>query len=71
MVLPAPLDIAVVRLAIAAVLGLFLGLEREWSHTSAGIGTFSLVSFLGAVFTVVGCESLLVVSGLVAASLHF
>jgi len=63
MALPAPLDQAVVRLAIAAALGLFLGLEREWSHKSAGIRTFSLVSLLGAVFTVVGRESLLVVGG--------
>ena len=43
----------VVRLAMAAALGLFLGLEREWSDKPAGIRTFSLTSLLGAVFTIV------------------
>ena len=55
------------RLVLATALGLFLGLEREWSHRSAGIRTFSLISLLGAVFTVLGREGLLVVgAGLVA-----
>ncbi|GGL53131.1 MgtC/SapB family protein [Halocalculus aciditolerans] len=44
-------DTQVVRIAIAAALGLFLGLEREWSQKAAGIRTFALVSTLGAVFT--------------------
>jgi uncharacterized membrane protein (DUF4010 family) len=43
----------VVRLALAAALGLFLGLEREWSQKSAGIRTFSLTSLVAAVFTLV------------------
>ena len=46
-------DEPVVRLVLAAVLGLFLGLEREWSQKSAGIRTFSLTSLLAAVFTYV------------------
>ena len=46
----ATLDQPVVRLALAALLGLFLGLEREWSEKSAGIRTFSLTSLVGAVF---------------------
>jgi uncharacterized membrane protein (DUF4010 family) len=50
----APLSESVVRLALAAMLGLFLGLEREWSEKSAGIRTFSLISLVGAVFTLVG-----------------
>jgi uncharacterized membrane protein (DUF4010 family) len=41
---------------------MFLGLEREWSQKTAGIRTFALVALLGAVFTVVGIE-LLVVAG--------
>jgi len=49
------------RLALATALGLFLGLEREWSHRSAGIRTFSLISLLGAVFTVLDRGGLLVV----------
>ncbi|MFC6835281.1 MgtC/SapB family protein [Halomarina ordinaria] len=55
------LDPVVARLLLAAALGLFLGLEREWSHRSAGVRTFSLISLLGAVFTVLDSEGLLVV----------
>jgi uncharacterized membrane protein (DUF4010 family) len=58
-----PLESTVARIALAAGLGLFLGLEREWSHKSAGIRTFSLISLLGAVFVVLGRETLLVVGG--------
>ena len=57
------LDTEVARLVLAAALGLFLGLEREWSDKAAGIRTLSLTSLLGAVFVVVGSEPLLVVGG--------
>jgi uncharacterized membrane protein (DUF4010 family) len=57
------LDGTVARLVLAAALGLFLGLEREWSDKAAGIRTLSLISLLGAVFVVVGSEPLLVVGG--------
>ena len=60
----APLDDTVVRLVLAAALGLFLGLEREWEKKSAGIRTFSLLSLLGAVFTLLDQEILLAVGGL-------
>ncbi|NHN59458.1 MgtC/SapB family protein [Halorussus rarus] len=59
-----PLDSNVVRIAIAAALGLFLGLEREWSHKPAGIRTFTLISLLGAVFTVLDRNVLLLLGGL-------
>jgi uncharacterized membrane protein (DUF4010 family) len=62
--LPGSLDAAVTRLVIAGVLGLFLGLEREWSQKSAGIRTFSLIALAGAVFTVLDQRALLVVGGL-------
>ena len=58
------LESPVLRLGLAAALGMFLGLEREWSHKSAGIRTFALVSLLGAVFTLLEVESLLVIGGL-------
>ncbi|WP_435124760.1 MgtC/SapB family protein [Halobaculum sp. D14] len=66
--LAAPLSEPVVRLVLAAALGLFLGLEREWSQKSAGIRTFSLTSLVAAVFTLLAeqstvGESLLVVGG--------
>ncbi|WP_049925426.1 MgtC/SapB family protein [Halopiger goleimassiliensis] len=65
----APLDETVVRLALAGALGMFLGLEREWSQKSAGIRTFSLISLLAAVFTLLVLESnvgesLLILGGL-------
>lgn len=47
-VFAAPLSEPVVRLLIAGALGLFLGLEREWSEKSAGVRTFSLLTLSGA-----------------------
>lgn len=47
----------VVRLALATALGLFLGLEREWSDKPAGIRTFSLTGLLGAVFTILAMRT--------------
>ncbi len=59
----APLDSPVAHIALAGALGLFLGLEREWSDKPAGVRTFSLISLLGAVFTILGYEELLAVGG--------
>ena len=53
------LDGNVVALVLAAALGLFLGLEREWSDKTAGIRTFSLVSLLAAAFTILDSQLLL------------
>jgi uncharacterized membrane protein (DUF4010 family) len=58
------LETPVLRIALAAALGMFLGLEREWSHKSAGVRTFALVSLLGAVFTLLDEQLLLVIGGL-------
>jgi len=57
------IDEQVARIVLAAALGLFLGLEREWSQKSAGIRTFSLVSLLGAVFAVLDRPLLLAIGG--------
>ncbi|MEF8780000.1 MAG: DUF4010 domain-containing protein [Haloferacaceae archaeon] len=46
----------VVRIVLSAALGMFLGLEREWSDKAAGIRTFSLTSILAALFTVVAAD---------------
>ncbi len=62
--LTAPLDATVVRIALAAALGLFLGLEREWSQKAAGIRTFSLISLIAAVFVTLGQELLVALGGL-------
>lgn len=67
----APLSQPVVRLVLAALLGTFLGLEREWSDKSAGVRTFALTSVAGALLalfvreTGVGAGLLAVGAGLV------
>jgi uncharacterized membrane protein (DUF4010 family) len=50
----------VVQLVLAVLLGMFLGLEREWSHKSAGIRTFALLSLLGAILAITEQQMLLV-----------
>ncbi|WP_049981600.1 MgtC/SapB family protein [Halolamina rubra] len=65
----APLSEPVVRLTIAGALGLFLGLEREWSEKSAGVRTFSLLTLSGATATLLAqrvdaAGALLAVGGL-------
>ncbi|TKX86871.1 DUF4010 domain-containing protein, partial [Halorubrum sp. SS5] len=63
------LETNVAKLVLATALGMFLGLEREWSQKSAGIRTFALISLAAAVFSLVGEPGLLVVGGvLVVAS---
>ncbi|EFW93286.1 magnesium transporter accessory protein [Haladaptatus paucihalophilus DX253] len=64
LVASATLDSDVVRIALAGALGLFLGLEREWSQKSAGIRTFTLISLLGAAFTIINKDVLLALGGL-------
>ncbi|WP_277555260.1 MgtC/SapB family protein [Halobaculum limi] len=63
------LSVPAARIVLAATLGLFMGLEREWSEKPAGIRTFSLTSIGGAVFAVIAAddsygEALLAVGGL-------
>ena len=63
------LETNVAKLVLATALGMFLGLEREWSQKSAGIRTFALVSLVAAVFSLLGEPGLLVVGAvLVVAS---
>jgi len=58
------LDQQVAQLAVAAALGLFLGLEREWSEKSAGVRTLALFSLLGALAVIADSEPLLIVGAL-------
>jgi uncharacterized membrane protein (DUF4010 family) len=44
-------------LILAALLGLFLGLEREWSEIDAGMRTFSLTGLAGGVFALIAIET--------------
>ncbi|WP_424014613.1 MgtC/SapB family protein [Halorubrum xinjiangense] len=63
------LETNVAKLVLATALGMFLGLEREWSQKSAGIRTFALVSLAAAVFSLLDEPGLLVIGGvLVVAS---
>lgn len=60
---PTLLDRPVLQLFIATVLGLFLGLEREWSEKAAGVRTFSLIALLGGITAVLDSEVLLILGG--------
>lgn len=58
----------VINLLFATMLGLLIGLEREWAEKSAGIRTTALISLLGGILITIPQESqvspnLLVVSG--------
>lgn len=73
-ILAAPLHEPAVRIVLAGLLGLFLGLEREWSEKSAGIRTFSLISLSGALATLLAQrtdlgEALLAVGGLMVVAM--
>ncbi|MBP1921295.1 uncharacterized membrane protein (DUF4010 family) [Halorubrum alkaliphilum] len=57
------LETNVAKLVLATLLGMFLGLEREWSQKSAGIRTFALISLAATVFAVADAPGLLVVGG--------
>lgn len=59
----------VVLLVLATLLGMFLGLEREWSQRSAGIRTFAFISLLAAVFSVLEHDGLLVVGALLVVTI--
>ncbi|WP_135303048.1 MgtC/SapB family protein [Haloarcula amylovorans] len=54
----------ILNILLAGALGMFLGLEREWSQKSAGIRTFALISLLAAVFTLTENSTLLIVGGI-------
>jgi len=51
------------KLVLATALGMFLGLEREWSQKSAGIRTFALIGLAAAVFSLLDNDGLLIVGG--------
>lgn len=59
----APLEQPVVRLVLATALGLFLGLEREWSEKAAGVRTFALISLLAATLVTLEQPVLLALGG--------
>ncbi|HKJ58764.1 MAG TPA: MgtC/SapB family protein [Halobacteriales archaeon] len=54
---------------MAVLLGMFLGLEREWSQKSAGIRTFALISLLGAILTIIDAPLLLAAGGVLIISM--
>lgn len=58
------IDETIIKIILAAALGLFLGLEREWSRQPAGIRTFSLISLLAALFMILDQPLLLVIGAL-------
>jgi putative Mg2+ transporter-C (MgtC) family protein len=53
---PTPLSEAVLRLALAAVLGGAIGLEREYRHKPAGLRTQMLIALGAALFSILSVE---------------
>lgn len=51
-----PMDVALLRLAAALILGGAIGLEREWKDKPAGLRTHILVATAACLFTIVGQE---------------
>ena len=44
---------SILKISIAVLIGLFMGLEREFSSKPAGVRTFSLVCMYGSVFSII------------------
>lgn len=65
-----PLD-SLGRLLLALLVGLFVGLEREWRGKDAGLRTFGLVALLGCLGSMLGLGYALVSLGLVAVLIVF
>jgi putative Mg2+ transporter-C (MgtC) family protein len=51
-----PLVDLVTRLGLATVIGMIIGLEREWRQKPAGLRTHMLVSLAAAAFTIITFE---------------
>lgn len=54
-----PLSNNLISIFMSVVLGLFIGLEREWSNKPAGIRTFSLLAAAGCAFAILDSTALL------------
>jgi uncharacterized membrane protein (DUF4010 family) len=59
------------RLMLALLVGLFVGLEREWRGKDAGLRTFGLVSLLGSMGSMLGSGYALMSMGLVGVLIVF
>src|SRR5580704_7806459 len=59
------------RLMLALLVGLFVGLEREWRGKDAGLRTFGLVSLLGSMGSMLGSGYALMSLGLVGVLIVF
>jgi uncharacterized membrane protein (DUF4010 family) len=62
---------SIARLLLALLVGLFVGLEREWRGKDAGLRTFGLVSLLGAMGSMLGTGYALMSIGLVGVLIVF
>lgn len=55
--------INVMHIFIAMLLGMFIGLEREWSDKPVGIRTFSLLSVIGSLTVIINVEYFTILGG--------
>ncbi|RZN62316.1 MgtC/SapB family protein [Methanonatronarchaeum sp. AMET6-2] len=59
----------ILQLVAATLLGLFLGLEREWSEKPAGIRTFALIALVGCIFGILDSELVIAMGVLLVVAL--
>lgn len=54
-----PISTELTSIFLSVLLGLFIGLEREWSNKPAGVRTFSLLAAVGCVFAILNSTAML------------
>jgi uncharacterized membrane protein (DUF4010 family) len=57
-----PIPEAVLKLVLGVLLGLFIGIEREWSNKPSGVRTVPLITVIGVMFGLL-TEPVLVITG--------
>lgn len=61
----------VAKIILALLLGIFVGLEREWSDKPAGVRTISLISIIGCSFAIIDNNYLIFIGGFFVITLSF
>lgn len=54
-----PISGELISIFLSVLLGLFIGLEREWSNKPAGVRTFSLLATIGCTFAIIDNTAML------------
>ena len=49
-----PVSPTALKMAIAVLIGMLVGMEREWSNKDVGVRSFAIVALLGMLSSVIG-----------------